>query len=149
LDEGIFDDGAVMERLYNELFKDYRGTGLRPSPEVGVLKTEKKMEEELSLLEGIVMTIAQVPKTRRTRMSGYSRKGYKPAKQYERSTPRKFTDKERAFLFRQRFVHDNALISKMFAAQFPARTKSSIATMKYRILKKPPIAPIPPTTQTK
>lgn len=139
VEEEIFDDSEVMTHLYNAFFKEYRGTGTRPSPEVGVLKTEKKMEEELSLLEGIVFTIKQVPKAQRTRMGGYSRKKYAPTAPYERSTPRKFSEAELKMVWRNRMVKDNALIQKLHAASFPQRTKSSIATMKYRLLKKPPI----------
>jgi hypothetical protein len=96
------------------------------------------MEEELSLLEGAVLSIRQIPKAQRIFMGGYRRKGYAPVEKYERSIPRRFSESELRFLNRNKFVKDNQLLQRLHAASFPARTKSSVATMKYRLLKKPP-----------
>lgn len=137
-DTGAFDSAENLMILYNAFFKDYRGTGERPSPEVGVLKTEKKMETELSLLEGAVLTIKNAPKERKIKQGGYRRKGFKATEVHERTRPVKFTLKEKAFLSRNMMVHDNKLLSRMFVANgFPPRTVSSIATMKCRLKKKP------------
>jgi len=135
VDGEVFNEPAVLMRLYNEMFKAEREAGERPSPEVGVLKTEKEVSKELGLIEGAILTIKQVPKAQRMRMGGYKRKGYKPAKSYERSRPRPFSLKEKLFLEKNRHVRDNGLLQKLFSSQFPARTKSSISTMKYRIKK--------------